>query len=318
MAIYYAYLNGSVLPVEQAMIPVTDLGFAGGDSVYEVTRTFGHKLYRLEDHLDRLFQSLNYIGIDPGLTREEIAEISSNVAERSTAGMEAENDVALWHVISRGRPGQGSDASPTVAIYSVPVDFIRFARRYTEGSVLVTPSIRRTPPESIDARAKLTSARANHMSALLEARQVGRFAIPLMLDTRGFIAETNSSNFFFVSNGVVRTPSLRNVLAGVTRMGILEICDELGLAAEEGDYTLYDAYNGDEAFTTGTSESIVPVKGLNGRQYGSSVPGPVTIRLMHALIDKIGIDFVAQGLSRLKMDLRRDALERWKSLRKAA
>ena len=318
MATHYAYLNENIVPIEQATVSVTDLGFSGGDSVYEVTRTFGHKLYRLDDHLDRLMQSLKYIGIDPGLSREDIARISSEVVARSTEGLEVQDDVALRHVISRGRPGQGPDAQPTVAIYTVPVDFIRFARRYTEGSVLVTPSIRRTPPESVDARAKLTSARANHMSALLEVRQVGRFATPLMLDTRGFIAETNSSNFFFVSKGVVCTPSLRNVLAGVTRMGVLELAGELGLQCVEGDFTLYDAYSADEAFTTGTSESIVPVKALNGRSFGSSVPGPVTFQLMLGWIDTIGIDFVVQGLSRLKKDIRQDAMARWKSLRAVA
>ena len=318
MATHYAYLNDNIVPIEQATVSVTDLGFSGGDSVYEVTRTFGHKLFRLDDHLDRLMRSLKYIGIDPGLSREEIAGVSSEIVARSTEGMEEEDDVALWHVISRGPQGQGPDTQPTVAIYTVPVDFTRFARRYTEGSVLVTPSIRRTPPESVDARAKLTSARANHMSALLEVRQVGRFAIPLMLDIRGFIAETNSSNFFFVSKGVVCTPSLRNVLAGVTRMGVLELAGKLGLQCVEGDFTLYDAYNADEAFTTGTSESIVPVKALNGRLFGSSVPGPVTFRLMLGWIETVGIDFVVQGLSRLKRDIRQDAMARWKSLRAVA
>ena len=122
-----------------------------------------------------------------------------------------------------------------------------------------------------------------------------------MLDHKGFIAENSSSNFFFVDRGELFTPTTRNVLAGVTRETIFELADKLGIAYHEGDYTVYDVLTGEEAFLAGTSPTIVPARSLNGVDFPSDIPGPITDRLLAAWSDMVGIDIVEQAQSHLHL-----------------
>lgn len=304
------YLNGEFVPEDEAKVSVMDWGFSGGDGVYEATRSFGHDLFRLADHLDRLQRSLTYARIDCGLSRAELDTVSRETFERNRAGMGENDDVTLWHVISRGDRRLGADARATVVIYCIPLDFDRFARDYVDGAIMVTPAIRRTPPECVDAKAKLTN-RANQLFALFEARQVDPRAVPLLLDMSGNIAETNQANFFFVSNGRLCTSRARNVLGGITRMVVFELAERLGLEVVEGDFTPYDVYNAEEAFISGTSGTIQPARALNGVEIGDGIPGPVTLRLIKAWNDMVGSDFVGQALRHLGDNERGAYLAEW-------
>ena len=305
------YLNGNFVPESEAKVSIFDAGFRAGDGVYEATRTFNHKLFRLREHLNRLYGSLRYVRIDCGLKMEEMEQLSLEVLERNKGLLGEGDDYALWHVISRGLTGPiAGERRATVTIYCIPVEFKTFARGYIEGLKLVTPSTRRTPPQCLEAKAKITN-KMNHIVATHEARQVAPDCMPLMLDIDGNIAETHMANFFFISNGKLCTPSDRNVLGGITRAALLELATELNMMTSEGDFTPHDVYNAEEAFISGTSSSIVPVRSLNGVAIGDQIPGPQTFRLIQAWNRKVGLDIVEQGLNHLDAKLRDALLPRW-------
>ncbi|MBS41329.1 MAG: branched-chain amino acid aminotransferase [Rhodospirillales bacterium] len=313
------YLCGDFVAESKATISIFDRGFTSGDGIYEATRTFGHKLFRLEDHVERLFNSLKYVRIDCGLSFEEMCHLSLEIVKRNVSLLGQDDEYALWHVISRGvrRPGTTQMGNPTVAIFVQPVDFLRYARSYLEGVNLVTPATRRTPPESLDPKAKITN-KMNHNIALHEAQQVDPCAIPLMLDTDGNISETDTANIFFISKGCLFTPSSRTVLGGITRKVLFEIAQKRGIEVVEGDFTAFDLYVADEAFICGTSGSISPVKKLNGISIGKSLPGPITIQLMISWNELVGIDCVEQSLTHLSDNESKELLNVWKNLKSNA
>lgn len=308
------YLNGTFVPEADAKVPVTERGFFGGDGVYEVTRTFGHKLFRLDDHLDRLFRSLAYVRIDTDLSRDALAAATQETLERNLGRLDAGSDFALWHVITRGDNVMGHSSNTIVAMFCVEIEFEQYAANYLNGLKLVTPSIRRTAPDSIDPKAKVLS-RMNQIQAALEVKQSAPGATPLMLDAAGNIAETNTGNFFFVADGRLHTSSARNVLGGVTRAAVLEVAAELGVEVIEGNFTPYDVYAADEAFICSTTPVIVPATSLNGAQIGGEppLPGPVTLQLMKRLAEIAGMDYVSQAISRLGDNSSRDLAAAWEN-----
>ncbi len=304
------YLNGEFVPDTEAKVSVMDWGFSGGDGVYEATRTFGHELFRLDDHLDRLDRSLAYTRINSALTRDEMAAASRQTVARNLDLIGAGDELALWHVITRGDRLAGEAAPATVVMYCLEVGFAGFARGYLDGVRLVTPGVRRTPPQCADPKAKLTN-RMNQLQAKFEAAQSDPDALPLLLDLDGNIAESNTANFFFVSRGRLCTSTARNVLGGITRLVVFELAEALGIEAVEDDFTPYDVYNADEAFLSGTSGTILPVCSLNAVSVGEALPGPVTMRLIRAWNDMVGLDFVAQALRHLGDNEREPALAEW-------
>ena len=307
------YLNGSFVPESEAKVSVLDSGFRSGDGVYDATRTFGHRLFKLHEHIERLYRSLTYTRIDCGLSFDEMEKISLEVVERNLPLLGEDDDYALWQVISRGVPGslakQGGGGA-TVTVFCVPVDFSHFARNYVEGLPLVIPSTRRIPPQCLEAKAKITN-KMNHMMAAFEARQTNPNSQPLMLDIDGNISESLITNFFIIADGKVCTPTDRNVLGGIPRTAVLSLANRLGFESVEGDFTPYDVYNADEAFLTGTSGSIEPVKDINGVMIGDGLPGPITRRLMTAWNEEVGIDVVAQALRHLDGEEGKRLLARW-------
>ena len=298
MAERLVYLNGEFVAESEARVSIFDRGFTSGDGIYEATRTYGHELFRLDAHLDRLFRSLVYVRIDCGLSRDEMTAISNEVVERNRHLLGAGDEFSLWHLITRGERLPSERAGPTVVLFCKPVEFTRFARTYVDGVVVVTPATRRIPPQCLDAKAKITN-KMNHAMAAFEARQANPNAVPLMLDIDGNLSETDVTNFFFVAGGRLCTPGMRNVLGGITRETVFGLAADLGIEVVEGDFTPYDVYTADEAFLSGTSGTIQPVRSLNGADIGDAVPGPVTLQLIRAWNDMVGLDYVAQALGHL-------------------
>ncbi len=321
MADSIVYLNGEYLPEAAALVPVTERGFFGGDGVYEVTRTFAGKLFRLDAHLARLYRSLAYIRVDPGFDAAGMRAITIETLVRNLARLDPGADFALWHLVARGDSvhgnPEGEPRPPIISIFCVESDFSHYADPYLQGMRLVTPGVRRTPSDSIDAKAKVLS-RMNQIQAAMEARRSDPGATPLMLDRDGNITETNTGNFFFVADGKLMTSGQKGVLGGVTRATILELAASLGIEAIEGDFTPYDVYAADEAFVTSTSPVILPVNSLNGAgiggDAGNPLPGPVTLKLMRAFIDLAGLDFVAQALQQLTGNEAANGLAQWRAM----
>jgi len=313
------YLNGAFVPESQARVSVLDSGFNAGDGVYDVTRTFGHKPFRLREHTERLFRSLQYTRIDCGMSLDEMEKITLEVFERNKPLLRANEDLALWQVVSRGvRSSTGNRVvgGATVAVYSVIVNFPEFASFYVEGAPIVIPSTRRIPPECLESKAKITN-KMNHNMASFEAKQVDPRAIPLMLDTDGNLSETSAHNFFLVVNGKLCTPSDRNVLGGITKEAVFGLAKQMGIEIVEGNFTPYDLYTAEEAFLASTSPTFVPVRTVNGAKIGTGAPGPMTLRLIGAWNKMVGMDIVDQALSHLDKNERDRLTALWQS-RKAA
>jgi branched-chain amino acid aminotransferase len=313
------YLNGTFVPQSEAKVSVLDSGFNAGDGVYDVTRTFGHKPFRLREHTERLFRSLQYTRIDCGMSVEDMEKTTLEVLERNKKLLRENEDCALWQVVSRGvRSIRGNRVSggATVTVYPVIVNFPEFASFYVEGAPLVIPATRRIPPQCLESKAKITN-KMNHNMAAFEAKQVDPRAIPLMLDIDGNLSETSAHNVFLVLNGTLCTPSDRNVLGGITRTAIFELAKKLGVQVVEGNYTPFDLYTAEEVFLASTSPTFVPIKTVNGVQIGKGAPGQITLRLIGAWNQMVGIDMVDQALSHLEKPERDRLMNLWQS-KKAA
>lgn len=309
------YLNGAFVPESEAKVSVLDSGFNAGDGIYDVTRTFAHRPFRLRDHTRRLFRSLRYTRIDCGMSFDEMERATLEVLERNLPLLGADEEAAIWQVVSRGmRSSRGNHTlgKATVAIYCISIGFEEFARDYLDGVKLVIPSTRRIPPQCLEPKAKINN-KMNHNMAIFEARQVDPHAIPLMLDLDGNISESNAHNFFLVMDGKLCTPSNKNVLDGITKQALYELAANLEIEVVEGDFTPYDAYNCDEAFLASTSPTILPVQSVNGVKPLEAVPGPVTRRLIEAWNKMVGLDIVEQALGHLAAGERERAVADWRT-----
>jgi branched-chain amino acid aminotransferase len=298
---WVVWFNGSVVPEREARVPFRDRGFKYGDAVFDTTRTFGHRIFRLDDHLERLYRSLAYLDIDPGLLRGQLREITEAVAAHNLKLTPPDEDIWVSQRVTRGIEPAERQAWPdyperTVIVECRPLPFRGRAKFYRKGLELVIPSVRRPAPDTLSPRAKMQNY-INLVLADLEVKAQNPEAQAILLDTNGNIAEGRGSNVFFVRNGVLLTPKERYVLPGVSRQTAIDLARTLGIPVEEADLDLYDAVTADEAFITSSSWCICPASSINGRRIGGgTVPGPVTKRLMDAYVELVGCDWVGQYL----------------------
>jgi branched-chain amino acid aminotransferase len=288
----FLYLNGQMLEESQARISPFDRGFLWGDGVYEITPCFNRRLYRLDDHLDRLYRSLRFVRIDPGISKEEMEKATLATLEANLSRLEEEAIYKVGHWVTRGMESTSwrvQDAGPaTVCIFFYPMQVEALARNYKEGVRLTVVHTRRPPPQCVETRAKVTS-KMNQILGELDAIASG--ALPLMLDIYGNVAENSIANFFIVRDGRLWTPPDRNILQGVTRKVVFELASRLGIGLEERDFTMYDVAQAEEFFITSSPTCAMPVRDVNGRQPKAPVPGPITRRLIEAFVEETGFDF---------------------------
>src|SRR5262245_39546664 len=297
-----AYFNGKIVPEREVVIPFRDRGFKYGDAAFDMTRTFAGKPFRLKEHIDRLYRSLRYLQIDPGLGAAEMVAISEEVLDRNRHFLTPDTDFWVGQRVSRGVNAVGDEGwdytGPTVIVECIPLPLKARARLFRDGIDIVVPSTRRVAPEALSARAK-THNYLNLVMADLEAKAQDPEAWSVLLDAEGHLAEGIGSNIFLVRDGEVRTPRERYVLPGVSRQMTMDLCGELGISCQEADLDLYDASTADEIFMTSTSLCICPVRSVGGRKLPSPVPGPITQRLTEAYASSVNCDFVAQYLKHL-------------------
>jgi branched-chain amino acid aminotransferase len=297
-----AYHNGRYMPESEVAIPLRDRGFLYGDAVFDTTRTFAHKPFRLEEHVARLYRSLAYVGIDPGLRPAELVATSEEVLRRNRHLMAEDEDCWLSQRVTRGpKQGTGIDADgsgPTVIVECLPLPLAERAVHYRDGIRVVTPVMRRTPPEAVSPRAKTH----NYLNLVQQVSALDPGAWAVLLDTGGSLAEGLGSNIFLVRDGELLTPRERQVLPGISRRMVIELAGGLGLPVREVDLDLFDASIADEAFLTSTSLCICPVASINGRHVGpeGQIYGPITRKLINAYSTAVGCDFVSQYLRRLE------------------
>jgi branched-chain amino acid aminotransferase len=244
-----AWFNGKIVPESQVMIPFRDSSFLRGDGVFDMTRTFDGRIFRLEEHVARLYRSLKYVGIDCGVAQEQMLDISREVVERNRHLLAPNEDYWLGQRISRGVKQVAGDHwdhyGPNVIVECIPLPFAERAKQFVEGIEVITPSVRRTPPEALSPRAKMHQY-LNMILAEQEVRAQNPDAWAVLLDMHGNLSEGQGCNIFLVTDGKLATPRERFVLPGISRQAVIDLANELGIACEEKDIDLYDAYTADE------------------------------------------------------------------------
>ncbi len=296
---HQVYLNGEILPQSKAGLPLLSFGLQEGFGVFEMTRTFAGRPFKLPEHIHRLLRSLRYVRIDLGLSPEEVERITLQVLGLNESLRGENGDFWIGHTVFHGGTWPVSSETPTVAVYCVPLPFARWARCYREGVSAVITSIRRTPPECVDPKVKVLS-RINLQLAQLEAARLEPGALPILLDLQGNVSEGCGMNVMMVRDGAVVTPTDRSILRGISRQTVLELAAELGMGNQERDFQPYDLYNAEEAFFTTTSRCIIPITRVDGLPLSGGAPGPVTMRLLRRWGERVGVDIAAQALSHLE------------------
>lgn len=274
------WIDGQVVDGAEARIPVTDHGFLYGDGVFEGLRMYGRRVFRLEDHLQRLQIGASSIGLRiPGGI-----EAVRDIVLATGRAFEAE-DGYLRLIVSRGEGALGVDPTrcPEPRIVCLIESVALFPPEKLEmGIDMVTASGRRPPPDVRDPRVKSLNY-LNNVLAKLEARRAGADEA-LLLNLQGQVAEASVANVFAWRDGQLLTPpGTDGALEGITRKSILELATEAGVPAFERTLGRYDLLAADEVFLTGTGARLVPVRSLDGAPIGqASGPGPITRQLTAA------------------------------------
>jgi branched-chain amino acid aminotransferase len=272
------YINGNFVPAEEASISVFDHGFLYGDGVFEGIRAYGGRVFRLEEHLDRLFDSAQAIMLAIPMTREDLSQAILETLRKNNL-----RDAYIRPIVTRGPGDLGLDPVkcrvPTVIIIAVEWGAM-YGDLYETGLVGVTVTIRRNSPDALPPNTKSLNYLNNIMAKIEANIKGGNEAI--MLDDQGRISEGSGDNIFIVKGGKIYTPYTINNLKGITRSAVIELAAARGHEVLERDQGLFDLYTADEIFVTGTAAEVAPVTRVDGRIIGGGRPGPITRDLMVA------------------------------------
>jgi len=285
------YINGRLVPREEAVISVFDHGLLYGDGVFEGIRAYSGRIFKLDEHIDRLYNSARAITLEIPMTKEEMKR-----AVVETCRANPLDDAYIRLVVTRGVGDLGLDPwkarDPQVIII---VDEISLYPRemYECGIEAVIVSTKRNAPEALNPAIKSLNY-LNNIMAKIEVHNAGAHE-GIMLNLQGFVAEATGENIFIYREGRLLTPPVwAGALPGITRAVVMELAEREGIPAAEGLFTPYELYTAQECFLTGTAAEIVPVVRVDGRPIGDGKPGPVTRRLMEAfreLTQREGVPF---------------------------
>ncbi len=293
-----AFLNGRWIPASAAAVPVGDAGFVLGATIAEQLRTFAGKLFHLDDHLARLAHSLEIVGIDPGMTQDQLAETAQEIVARNHPLSAPGDDLGLSIFVTPGDypayapPGP---TRPTVCLHTYPLPFRLWTRKYREGQALVTTDIEQVPPRCWPAGLKCRSRMHYHL-ADKQAAARDPHARAVLLDAQGFVTEASTANLliYHAAEGLASPPATK-ILHGISLSVAVELARRCGVPSSQRDLTTDDVASADEALLTSTPMCLLPVVRLNGRPIGSGRPGKLFHRLIAAWSDMVGIDIVAQA-----------------------
>jgi len=271
------YINGTLYNKEEAKISVYDHGLLYGDGVFEGIRSYGGKVFHLDDHLDRLWNSAKAIILEIPVTKAEMAK-----AIVDTLDVNKIKDGYIRVVVTRGAGSLGLDpnrcANPQVIIITDHIALYP-PELYEQGLEIITVSTVRNHPAAISPRIKSLNY-LNNILAKIEGVQAGCIEA-LMLNCRGEVAECTGDNIFIVRKGRLLTPPLEaGILEGITRDVVIDLARQAGIEVLETPLTKHDVYIAEECFLTGTAAELVPVVKVDSRTIGAGAPGPITRDLM--------------------------------------
>ena len=271
------YIDGEFYDKENAKISVFDHGLLYGDGVFEGIRFYNGRVFRLEEHIDRLFDSARAIALNIGLDKPAVIESTLETIRQNKL-----QDGYIRLVVTRGVGDLGLNPMlcPKASMIIIASKITLYsAEKYENGLDVVTCSTRRIPHGALSPMVKSLNY-LNNVMAKIEAQNAGA-GEGLMLNEQGFVSECTGDNIFIIKNGVISTPPIAaGALAGVTRAVVFDLAAELGIAIREPMMTRYDIFTADECFLTGTAAEVIPAVKLDTRPIGDGKPGPITQRLI--------------------------------------
>jgi len=295
------WMNGSLVPESEAKISIYDSALMFGDMVFEMTRSFKKKQFKLREHLDRLYAGIKILRIPLTMTIEEMERHVFETIDANEHLFGEDDEHRLMIDVSRGALGiyhgiRNIQKEPNVIIADFPLRWTvsSMGPLFDSGINAVIPSQRSIPASLLDPKVKNRS-RIFYMMANIEVSQRrGDNNWALLLDPDGYFTEGTGDNFFIVKNQQVFTPEGRNILRGISRAYIFDLCKQVKLDCIEKNLEPYDVYTADEAFVTGTPFCALPVTSLNSIRIGDGKMGKVTSLLLKQWSTNVDVDIIAQ------------------------
>lgn len=282
------YLNGQFVSKEDAKVSVFDHGFLYGDGGFEGIRAYHRCVFRLKQHIDRLYETAHTLMIDIPMTRSEMMEAVVETLQRNGI-----TDGYVRLIVTRGEGDLGLDpkkckGEPNIVIIADKI--ILYPKEFYEnGMEIITVPTVRNHPDALNPQLKSLNY-LNNILAKIEAGNAG-FKEAIMMDAGGYVAECTGDNIFIVKKGVLSTP-MEGRLEGITRDAVIDIAKKEHVSVEEAWITRHEIYNAEECFLTGTAAEIVPIVKVDGRVIGSGTPGPLTLKLLARFQDLVKKDGV--------------------------
>ena len=271
------YINGKYYDKDKAVVSVFDHGLLYGDGVFEGLRSYNGKVFKLQEHIKRLFESAHAVWIEMPLTQEEVCK-----ATQDTLDLNGIKDGYIRIVVTRGSGTLGLDprkcSCPQLIIITDKITMYPEST-YRDGLEIVTAATIRNHPSMLSPRVKSLNY-LNNIMAKIEGIQTGCDEA-LLLNQQGEVAECTGDNIFIVKDGVLYTPPLSaGILGGITRHCVIELAKESGIEVRETPITRHDIFVADEAFLTGSAAELIPVVKIDSRAIGTGKPGPITQKLI--------------------------------------
>jgi branched-chain amino acid aminotransferase len=272
------WLNGQVMPMESAVTTVADHAHLYGDGLFEGIRIYNNRVWKLDEHLDRLYHGVRFLGFEMTMSLNDLRTTLLDVCKQA-----AISDGYIRLNVSRGTglglDPKGIDRTPNVMIMVSTLSLYP-PEAYELGLSVITSSIRVMAADAMDPRLKCIGRYGANILAKLEANRIGA-GEALMLNAQGQLAECTGDNIFLISKGVISTPHPSSgILRGVTRDTVIDIARDSGYRVEETFLSTFDVYSADEAFLTGTAAEVIPMVSLDSKKIGCGTPGPITQDLM--------------------------------------
>jgi branched-chain amino acid aminotransferase len=278
------YLDGKFVGEDEAKLSVFDHGVLYGDGVFEGIRAYNGRIFRCEEHIDRLYAAAKAIMLNIPISKQEMTEVLLETCRKNNL-----KDGYIRLVVTRGKGDLGLNPlnCPVPSIFCIAADIQLYPEEmYTKGMPIVTAAQRRNKATIVDPQIKSL----NYLNNILAKMEANRAGVPeaLMLNHEGIVAECTGDNIFIIKDNVVYTPPIHvGILDGITRRTAMELLEKLGYKVVEKEFTLFNVYNADECFLTGTAAEAIPVTSVDERVIAEGTAGPVTTTLIKAFKDYV-------------------------------
>ncbi|MTI85673.1 MAG: branched-chain-amino-acid transaminase [Firmicutes bacterium] len=281
------YLDGNFVPEENAVVSVFDHGLLYGDGVFEGIRAYHNRVFKMEEHIERFYESAKTLTMELPISEEEMTEVVLETCRRNDL-----RDAYIRLVATRGKGDLGLDPKkcPRPTVFCIAASIQLYPEElYTKGLEVITVATRRNLGEACNPRVKSLNY-LNNIYGKIEANLAG---VPeaIMLNQEGYVAEATGDNIFLVKKGKLITPPIHaGILEGITRNCVMDLAREKGIPVEEKMFTRHDIFNAEECFLTGTAAELIPVVKVDGRTIADGKPGQMTWKLIDAFRELTKVD----------------------------